>query len=56
MRVAQSHANIRPSEDRSQRERIGPAVGHASCRRVTQVMKPKVLKYLHRFSPYQTGT
>jgi len=42
VRVAQSHSNIRPSEDFSQCKRIGPAVCHASSGGVTQVMKPKV--------------
>ena len=42
VRVAQSHSNIRPSEDFSQCKRIGPAVCHAGSGGVTQVMKPKV--------------
>ena len=40
--VAQSHSNIGPSKDFSQCERIGSAIGHATGRGVTQVMKPKV--------------
>src|ERR1043166_5593971 len=42
VRVTQSHSNIRPSEDLSQRERIGAAIRHSSGGSMTKVMKAEI--------------
>ncbi len=42
VRVAQSHSNIRPSEDRGKCESIRSAVSHTRGCRMTQVMKAEI--------------